>query len=484
MSSALPNRPLHIDRPAPPRDVAAVAASGVAVFLASCAVGPDYVQPETAVGSQFTNASIAGVTEAEVRADFWAVFGEPTLNNLVQAALQTNKDLDAARANLRASRAARRLAGFDSYPTVTASVDVFHRRLSEHELAGAPVRRENNDASAGFDASWELDFFGRVRHSREAAAAQEQVAVAQLRDAQVTVTAEVARNYFVLRGLQEQLAVAIRNAENQQQTLGLTQARLDAGRGTELDRSRAEAQLKTTLASIPLLRASMQTTVYRLSVLTGQLPTALSAQLMPSRPLPALPELNSIGKPEDLLRRRPDIRRAERNLAASTARVGIAIADLFPRITFIGVAGYSAPNFSDLGNPGTDRVIYGPSISWAAFDLGRVRARIDIAEAQTQAALAAYESTVLTALEETEGALASYGYAQSRRATLEDAAAASSKAAGLARQRFEGGLTDFLNVLDAERDALSAQDSLAQSRTQTATSLIAVYKALGGGWLE
>ena len=469
----------------PFRQLVASVAIVVAMCLSGCAVGPDYKQPETAVGSQFANADIGGFSEEDVRADFWAVFGEPALDELVQAALETNKDLELARANLRASRAARRLTGFDSYPTVTASAGIFHRLQSEHQLPGfTREQREGDDLDAGFDASWELDFFGRVRRSREAASADEQVAVAQLRDAQVTVTAEVARNYFVLRGLQEQLDVAVRNAENQRQTLGLTQARLDAGRGTELDRSRAEAQLKTTLASIPPLQASIATTIYRLSVLTGSLPDALSAKLTSPQPLPALPQLNAIGRPDALLRRRPDIRVAERSLAASTARIGVAVGDLFPKVTFLGSVGYSAAHFSNLGDAHTYRFAYGPTISWAAFDLGRVRARIDITEAQTQAALAAYESTVLTALEETEGALATYGYAQSRRATLEEAAAASSKAASLARQRFEGGLADFLNVLDAERDALSAQDSLAQSRTQTATSLIAVYKALGGGWTE
>jgi multidrug efflux system outer membrane protein len=195
-----------------------------------------------------------------------------------------------------------------------------------------------------------------------------------------------------------------------------------------------------------------------------------------------LPQLTAIGTPEALLRRRPDIRVAERQLASATARIGIAVGDLFPRVSFIGSAGYNAGSTSNLGNADSDTYSFGPTISWAALDLGRVRSRIGIANAQADAALAAYQSTVLLALEETEGALINYGLAQSRRATLEQAAAASSKAANLARQRFEGGLTDFLNVLDAERDALSAQDSLAQSRTQTATSLIAVYKALGGGW--
>ena len=462
-------------------------AATLSALLAGCAVGPDYREPEAVVGDQFANAGLAAFTPSPVSTRFWTVFGDPLLDRLVQDALTENKDLDRARANLAAARGSRRLTGFDSYPTVTASAASSRRQLSEHQLplaAAGGREREFDDAEAGFDSSWELDFFGRVRRAREAAQAQEQGAVAQLRDAQVTVSAEVARNYFVLRGLQEQIAVATRNADNQQQTLALTQARLDAGRGTELDTSRAEAQLKATLASIPSLRASLAITVYRLSVLTGRVPDALSGDLMPTQPLPNLPDLNPIGSPAELLRRRPDIRAAERNLAAATARIGIAVGDLFPKVSFVGSIGYNAANFGDLGNAGTDTWIYGPSISWAAFDLGRVRARIDIAEAQAGAALAGYESAVLTALEETEGALATYGFAQTRRATLEEAAAASSRAAGLARRRFEGGLTDFLNVLSAERDALLAQDGLAESRTQVATSLIAVYKALGGGWME
>lgn len=451
--------------------------------LSGCAVGPDYEQPKIAVDAQFANA--AGFSESDVQANFWTLFNEPVLDDLVRAALLANKDLEQARANLAASRAARRIVGFDSYPTVTARASRLHILQSQNQQ---PLltrdQREFDDADAGFDAAWELDLFGRVRRGREAARADEQAAAAELHNVQVTVTAEVARNYFVLRGLQEQLDVATRNATNQQQTLELTQVRLDAGRGTELDRSRAEAQLKTTLASIPPLRASIATTSYRLSVLTGRLPNALSSTLIGSQPLPALPEINAISSPDALLRRRPDIRSAERNLAAATARVGIAVGDLFPRVTFIGSIGYNSAKVGDLVKSQTDTYSYGPSISWAAFDLGRVRARIDVAKAQTQAALAAYESAVLTALEETEGALVTYGYARSRRATLEEAAAASSKAANLARQRFEGGLADFLNVLDAERDALSVQDSLAQSRTQTATSLVAVYKALGGGWTQ
>jgi outer membrane protein, multidrug efflux system len=287
-----------------------------------------------------------------------------------------------------------------------------------------------------------------------------------------------------LRGLQEQLEVAVRNADNQTQTLKVTQARLEAGRGTELDTARAEAQLKTTLASIPLLESSTATTIYRLSVLTGRLPDALTAELQVAEPLRDLPPLNAVGDPATLLRRRPDIRVAERSLAGSTARIGVAIGDLFPKVTFTGSVGYDAATFRGIGKAGSDTYSVGPGISWAAFDLGRVSARIKIAHAQADADLATYEASVLGALEETEGALVTYGRAQSRRELLTQAANASERAADLARQRFQGGLTDFVNVLDAEREALTVEDSLAQSRTQTATSLVAVYKALGGGWVD
>ena len=230
--------------------------------------------------------------------------------------------------------------------------------------------------------------------------------------------------------------------------------------------------------------SSVATTIYRLSVLTGRLPDALTTDLQVAEPLRELPPLNAVGDPATLLRRRPDIRVAERSLAASTARIGVAIGDLFPKVTFTGSVGYNAATFRGIGKTGSDTYSVGPGISWAAFDLGRVSARIKIAHAQTDADLAAYEASVLGALEETEGALATYGRSQSRRELLTQAATASERAADLARQRFQGGLTDFVNVLDAEREALTVEDSLAQSRTQTATSLVAVYKALGGGWAD
>jgi outer membrane protein, multidrug efflux system len=305
---------------------------------------------------------------------------------------------------------------------------------------------------------------------------------ATLQDARVSVIAEVARDYFILRGLQDQLALTLRNADNQLITLKLTRTRLEAGRGNQLDTARAEAQWQTTLASVPSLQASIATTSYRLSVLTGRQPMALSARLAPQAPQPALPLLNAIGTPEQLLRRRPDVRAAERRLAGATARVGVAVGDLFPKVTLTGEVGYFAPTFGEFGSSEARFFSFGPSISWAAFDLGRVRARIGTAKALTDAALAAYQGAVLGALEDTEGALISYGRSQSRREALQLAAAASDKAADLAQKRFEGGLIDFLEVLDAQRTALSAELLLSQSRTDAATSLIAVYKALGAGW--
>ena len=456
----------------------------IVAALAGCAVGPDYREPTQTVQDHFGNASQPGISESEVVVQFWTLLNDPVLDRLVSDALAANKDLAQAAGNLQASRAAARLTGFDAFPTVTAGGFYQRTRESFHQLPGTTVEQRTFDTyDVGFDASWELDFFGRVRRAKEAARADAGAAEATLSDAIVSVTAEVARNYCVLRGLQDQLAVAERNETNQRQTLNLTQTRLDAGRGTQLDVSRAAAQLATTEATIPPLRISIATTIHRLSVLTGRQPVVLVPELSALRPMPTLPELNTIGGPEELLRRRPDVRIAERNLAAATARIGVSVADLFPRITFIGSASYNAGSWRDVGKADSQTYSLGPSITWAAFDLGRVRSRINIAHAATDIALAGYEAAVLNALEDTENSLVSYGESQRREATLVRAATQSTMAARLARQRFEGGLSDFLSVLQAERDALAAEDSLAQGRTQTATSLIAVYKALGGGWM-
>jgi multidrug efflux system outer membrane protein len=337
--------------------------------------------------------------------------------------------------------------------------------------------------NAGFDAFWELDFFGRNRRALEASNADLQAAEATLQDAQVSVAAELSRSYFELRGNQQRLAVARRNVANQNETLELTRARLEAGNGTELDTSRATAQLAATRASIAPLEAAVARAIHRLGVLTGRDPGALRAELALPADLPAVPEMTAVGDPVHLLRQRPDIRVSERQLAASTARIGVAVADLFPRVTFIGSLGYAAGSFGALGDSGSGTHLIAPGISWPAFDLGHVRARIVAARARSEGALASYEQTVLRALQETEDALVTHARSRDQLVQLTQAADASQTAARLARLRFENGAVDFLQVLDAERSLLQAEDSLAQSRTDTATTLIAVYKALGGGWV-
>lgn len=456
-------------------------AVAVAAALSACAVGPDYVQPELPEAERFANLHPAVYSEQESLSEFWKQFDDQTLNQLIEDALQSNHDLRIALARFAEARAVLGETTLDIAPTITASGGYVEQRSSRAEPAAA-FGRNQEFYDAGFDAFWELDFFGRVRRSIQAGYADAESAEASLRDAQVIVIAEVARTYFELRGQQSQLDVARRNVANQRETFDLTNIRLQAGRGTELDTSRAQAQLSTTLASIGPLEAAVARSQHRLAVLTGRTPEALQELLAPARDLPPLPQIAAVGSPEAMLRRRPDIRVAERDLAAATARIGVAVADLFPRVSFTGGVGSVATRASGLGDSGNDTYTLAPGLTWAALDLGRVRARIAGARARTEASLARYEQTVLRALEETENALVTHARARERLAHATEAAAASATAARLARLRFEGGLVDFLQVLDAERTLLEAEDRLAQSRTEAATSLIAVYKALGGGW--
>jgi multidrug efflux system outer membrane protein len=461
----------------------AALALAVGALLAGCAVGPDYHRPQIPVDAGFVNASEPGLAAGDPAERYWVTFGDALLTQLVEDSIAHNTDLQAATANLQAARAARRLAGYDQFPTVTTAASYEKVLEPQQELPGFSFnQREFDTAQAGFDGLWELDLFGRVRRNVEAARADVGASEATLRDARVSVIAEIARDYFILRGLQDQLSLTRRNAELQASTVKLTRVRLEAGRGNELDTSRAEAEYQTTLSTIPSLEASIATTIYRISVLSGRQPAALTTQLSAAAPLPELPAFSPIGTPERLLRRRPDVRVAERELAASTARVGVAMGDLFPKVTLVGEVGYSAPSFGQFGQSQSRFFQVGPSISWAAFDMGRVLARIGESRAETNAALARYQGAVLNALEDAEGSMVTYGRSQTRRQALQLAAAASDKAANLAEQRFEGGLIDFLEVLDAQRTALSAELTLSQSRTDSATALIAVYKALGAGW--
>jgi multidrug efflux system outer membrane protein len=453
-------------------------------LLAGCAAGPNYKPPQTTVDPGFANAAQTNLAPSPTVADWWRGFKDPELDQLVQRAAASNLDLRIATANLRQARALRFGAKAGLFPVVTGQASYVNTVYSRAALFNFPTQREQELYDAGFDATWELDIFGRVRRSIEAAGADVQASEATRRDVQVSLISEVARNYFELRGTQNELAVVRNNADNEAETLKITQARLDAGSGTELDVQRARAEWNNTRAEIPPLEASIAHAVHRLAVLTGQQPAALTGELQDAAPLPELPPLIAIGNPQELLRRRPDIRAAERNLAAATARIGVAVADLFPRVTFNGSIALQATSLSGLGGPASDTRTFGPQLTWAALDLGHVRSRIKAAGAQADAQMAQYQKTVLTSLEETENALVDLGREQARRDLLRESVKASQDAARLARERYDSGAADFLTVLDAQRVLLQARDQLAQTETQTATALVALYKSLGGGWEE
>ncbi len=453
------------------------------LFIAGCAVGPNYKAPKISAPAAFEGGAQTNFTDGETAIIWWRGFNDPRLDQLVDRALAGNHDLRIATANVREARALRREAQFDLLPAAEGRASYTHSLFSQAAEPGVPRNlRDIQLYDAGFDATWELDFFGRVRRSVQAGTAAWQAAEASRRDVMVTLISEVARNYFELLGTQSELNVARHNADNQRETLKITQATLDGGRGTELDVARARAQLNNTLANIPPLEATVARAIHRLSVLVGEQPATLAEELKAPVALPALPPLVALGNPATLLRRRSDVRAAERQLAAATARIGVATADLFPRVTFNGRIGLEASSISGLTKGGSDTWSFGPSITWAALDYGHVRARMQIAGAQADAELARYEQTVLGALEETENALVDFSREEARREFLRESERASETAATLARQRYENGATDFLTVLDAERVLYEAQDRLAQSNTRAATALVAVYKSLGGGW--
>jgi len=454
-----------------------------ATLLSACAVGPDYKKPATGTPQAFAHAVHPEFSAQGIEVAWWKLFKDKELTVLVDQTVQHNYDLQTARANLGEARALYLETELNMAPIVTSHANYTDQKRSlgaMNNLNYAP--RALKLYSIGFDAIWEVDLFGRVRRNVEASGDVVEAQEANLRDLSVSLIAEVARNYFELRGLQNQLVVAEKNAKNQTQTLKITNVRLENGRGTELDTSRAIAQLDSTRATIPLIQSGIYRAIHRLGVLTGQPPGALIKKLERPAPMPIIPETIHIGNPAELLRRRSDIRIAERTLAAATARIGVATADLFPRVTFVGTIALEAKTLSGIGAAGSDAYSLGPRISWAFLDLGRVYARIKAADASAAASLAQYEQTVLNALEETENALVNYNQERARQALLASAAQASVKADELAHLRFNEGVSDFLTVLDTELRLLQDEERLALSETATATSLAALYKALGGGW--
>lgn len=457
----------------------AVPLFSLCALLAACSHAPPVHRFEPALPASFVNAPAAAAT-VEPTAAFWQSFHDPLLDSLVQRALTANVDVRSAGASLRESRALNRVADANLLPTVGLGVGAARVR-GKNDLG---VVSTNNAYSAGFDVSWEADLFGRLGDARLAARAGVLAGEAGVRAAQLSVAAEVARNYFELRGLQEQLRVALASLETQNAAFNLVEVRENVGRGTALDTERARALVKSTAATVPALESALIRSRYRLAVLCGLTPTALDPELTAVQPLPGLQavDLGAIGSPAALLRRRPDIAQAEANVAAAAAQAGVARGAWFPALTLGGTLGQNASSWGTLAKGSSYAYNLGAQLTWNLIDFGRIRAQIAAADARNEGVIAVYENTVLRALEETEGALATYTRSQRQAELLFDAAHASEQAAVIARARFEAGTTDFLVVLDAERELLSARDRLAQAQANAANSLVAVYKALAGGW--
>ncbi|WP_417778592.1 efflux transporter outer membrane subunit [Stutzerimonas xanthomarina] len=446
--------------------------------LSACAVGPDYRAPEVAP-AQIERAAAAGFDQSRFQAAWWRQFDDPTLDALVGEALAENRELRIAFARLRAARAIRDDDANDRFPTVTTGAAA---EYGEAQQPGFSEERSNIERyDLGLDMAWELDLFGRVQRRIEASEAQSDAAEAELYQLQVSLIAELVDAYGQLRGAQLREHIARENLENQRNSHLLTEQLRDAGVGSELDVLRADARLAATEASLPQLQAQQTRATNRIATLLGQRADKLSVDLS-ARELPAIAKALPIGDPTELLRRRPDILAAERQLAAATANVGVATADLFPRVSLSGFLGFIAGRGSQIGSSAAQAWGVAPSITWAAFDMGSVRARLRGAKADAEGALASYEQQVLLALEESENAFSDYARAQERLLALLRQSGASRAAAEQAAIRYREGTVDFLVLLDAERERLAAEDAQAQAEVAVYRGVVGVYKALGGGW--
>jgi NodT family efflux transporter outer membrane factor (OMF) lipoprotein len=470
--------------PAHPSRRTALAALAAALNSACAAVGPDYEVPELRLPETWQAPQEAGLTAGPADpVAWWRRFDDPLLPVLVEQALTQNLDLRASLARLGSARALRGVAAAEAWPQVDARAGYEARRESENTPFGAFIPTTDIHA-AGFDAAWELDLWGRVRRSVEAASLDIEASEAEVRAAALSVAAEVARTYVELRAAQRRLGIARDNLTLQNQTLDLVRARLEAGLVGERDVAQAATNVETTRSRLPQLEAAANVARHRLAVLLGQAPGSLPAELAEPRALPGLPASLAVGAPADLLRRRPDLRRAERRFAAEVARIGIAEADFYPRLVLSGTIGLASDGAADFFDEDSGVLGFGPSLRWNLFDGGRLRNRVRALEASAEAAQIDYEQTVLLAIEETENAMDGFVREQARRDALARAAAEARRAVGLAQTQYREGLTDFQAVLDSERIVATIEDDLASSDAAVATRAIAVFKALGGGFGE
>lgn len=500
------------------------------LLASGCMTGPDYVRPDITTPDDWASENSPNVTNAQADiAAWWKHLNDPVLDDLIARALVDNFDLRIAATRVREARAARGIAAASLLPTVGFDASATRSRGPEQKFdTGSPVsgglsfgpgglsrsvtvRGRNSSITqttsatgtttsvsggpgagtpdrttdlfrTGFDASWELDVFGGNRRDVEAADADLAAVIESERQVLVSLIAEVALNYIDLRSAQQRLAITRRNIEAQTETVNLTRARFDAGISSELDAVRAQALLATFEGQVPLLEQQASSAIYRLGVMLGGTPGMLLAELEPTAPLPSAPATVPVGLPTELLRRRPDIRVAERQLAAQNARIGVAMADLYPKFFLSGGISGQSNVLSNVVEGTNILGSFGPSVNWPIFQGGRIRANIEVQNARQEEALIRYEQTVMQALADVETALVSFNKEQVFHQSLQAAVAANQRAVKLANERYARGLEGFLNALQAQRDLFTTEDQLVQSKSIILSNLISLYKALGGGW--
>ena len=454
-----------------------VLAAIVFTLFAGCTVGPRYRTPEVPLPESFDQA---GDEAAQLPAGskLWAGFGSSELDTLIARALEANTTIGQAAARYAETRALSGLSAYSWIPTITAVADQEKSRFSAQDPFSQPGKFET--WRAGFDAVWEIDLFGSLRNENKAIKRRVEADAAALADARLSIVAETAQAWFSLIGARARLALQRRQLANLAENVTILRTRVDAGNSTALDLARSETQARSVAASVPLAEADVVRQEQRLAVLTAWPIETLRSQLASTTTIPELPQLVATGTPEQWLKRRPDIRSAERELAAATADVGVGIADYFPKLELLGSFGWTAQTREGIGDSAAERWRYGPSLTWSFLDFGRVHQRVKAAEARADGAVARYQETVLRALEETENALAGFRAANRAEDELRAAAVSAGEAAKLSRMRYDVGASDYLTLLDAERTMLDLEDQHVQAETGRATALAALYKALAG----
>ena len=448
-------------------------------------VGPDYQPPETRVPDAWQYELTRGLYEGEADLrTWWTVLDDPMLDSLIERAAAGNLDLKEAVARLAQARAQLGIAAGEQLPTVDGIGQAETSRISKEvsEFTSPPQDRDDTFYTAGLDATWEIDFWGRIRRNVESADANLGASIEDYRDTLVVLYSEVAAAYVEVRTLQARVESALGNVKTQQGALQLTRERNRAGLAPDLDVRQAQLNLASTEAFVPLLRQELASTINSLATLIGEFPSTLHAELDEPAPIPGTPDETAIGQPAELLRQRPDIRQAERELAAQTAQIGVATAALYPQFTLSGAFAFESFSMGDLFTNDAAAYSFGPAFRWNIFDGGRIRSNINVQDALAQQLLARYEQTVLSAVEDVETSMALYEEEKERRDALARSVKAAQESVRLVDTLYRTGLTDFQNVLDTQRSQFEQEDSLEESEGLVTRYLIRIYRALGGGW--